>query len=1049
VANKHGWSEFSPILTVLAATAPGAMTAPTLSYSSSGTSIRVAWGAPYDGGSPLTAYSVLIQHGDDPSVYSSEPTYCAGSSLAVRTARWCEIPLATLRAPPFLLTLGQLVYARVAASNVVGAGPYSPLNALSVGVQTEPSAPLVSPALVSVDETRASVSITPLAGLQAGNSPVLYYEVAWDRGLAQAVWSVYTVVSSGTTAITVRGLSSGATYSFKYRALNLHGWSPSYSPVLTITALVVPGQVSPVATSMDGASVLLEWEEPFTGGQGIPVTSYTVRLRDAFGTLAEYPLLCDGAALAVLSSRRCEIPMPAFTAPISTDASGANTGGLGLAQGALIVASVAASNLKGTGAFSALNSAGELAQTPPSAPPAAPWRGPATSESRLDVQWAFLTGPGADGGSPLLSYGLEVDDGAGGPFAAAAGASPETSPYTTNSKEITTAISSGLLYRVRLRAYNVHGWGLYSPVAEILAATLPGAPDEPTVTVVGTGVQISWSSPANPGGLGVPVLAYRVEIRRPDGTFGGEPSSCDGTLASVVSARSCTIPMSTLTSTDPVTGFSFAQGAEIAARVAAANPIGYGPAGPVSVGQTALAEVLPWAPPAAPTRGIGTGEGQIVVEWAAVGAPADGGTPVTSYGLQWDAGTGAFGPELTGEASAYPSTTYTQLAGLLAGGAYRFRYRAANKYGWGPYSAAVTILAADVPAQPAAVAASITDLYVKLSWAAPAARSAPIVEYEVRIRQSDGATFTEEATYCDGSRAAIVAGRYCLVPMATLRAAPYSLPYAALVAAELRARNAVGWSAWSTVNAVGAQIQTEPLATATPSPARGARTDDTRLEVEWAAMTSASATGGSPITAYSLEWDRGDGTGGFEALTGAAGSPYLATRYLRSAGVVAGTTYRFRLRAWNKWGAGGYSPSVGIEASTIPSAMAAPATAMSGTRLRISWVAPAARGNAVSAYTILIGTSSGGWATEPTHCDGAAPEIVAAGWCDIPLPTLRAAPFGLAFDDLVVATVSASNGNGAGPVSPPNTAGARIQTEPEAMAAPLRGPLTSETQLHV
>lgn len=106
MANKHGWSEFSPLLTVLTATAPGAMTAPTVAYSSSGTSVRVAWGAPYSGGSPLTAYSVLLQHGDDPSAFSSELAYCDGSSLVVLTAGWCEIPLTTLRAPPFSLTLG-------------------------------------------------------------------------------------------------------------------------------------------------------------------------------------------------------------------------------------------------------------------------------------------------------------------------------------------------------------------------------------------------------------------------------------------------------------------------------------------------------------------------------------------------------------------------------------------------------------------------------------------------------------------------------------------------------------------------------------------------------------------------------------------------------------------------------------------------------------------------------------------------------------------------------------------------------------------------------
>lgn len=89
------------------------------------------------------------------------------------------------------------------------------------------------------------------------------------------------------------------------------------------------------------------------------------------------------------------------------------------------------------------------------------------------------------------------------------------------------------------------------------------------------------------------------------------------------------------------------------------------------------------------------------------------------------------------------STSHTQAAGVLAGGTYRFRYRAANKYGWGPYSDEVVVQAADIPAQPAAATTTIADHYVRVSWTAPDDRSAAILEYEIRIRQSDGLTFTE------------------------------------------------------------------------------------------------------------------------------------------------------------------------------------------------------------------------------------------------------------------------------------------------------------------
>lgn len=113
-------------------------------------------------------------------------------------------------------------------------------------------------------------------------------------------------------------------------------------------------------------------------------------------------------------------------------------------------------------------------------------------------------------------------------------------------------------------------------------------------------------------------------------------------------------------------------------------------------------------------------------------------------------------------------------------------------------------------------------------------------------------TYAEETVYCEGSLAAVVSSRYCHVPLTSLRAAPYSLVYADLVVAKVRASNAIGWGPYSQPNSVGALVQTEPVTAATPTPARGSRTDDTRVEVVWTAITLAVETGGSPITSYNL-----------------------------------------------------------------------------------------------------------------------------------------------------------------------------------------------------
>ena len=131
--------------------------------------------------------------------------------------------------------------AKVAATNGVGQGAFSTLNVAGVSIQTEPLAPTSSPSLVASDESTATVQIALLSGLAAGNAAVLYYELSWDQGSAQSTWAIYTVVSSATTQVTIDSLTSGATYAFRYRAQNIHGWSSGYSPVLAVIAMKVPG----------------------------------------------------------------------------------------------------------------------------------------------------------------------------------------------------------------------------------------------------------------------------------------------------------------------------------------------------------------------------------------------------------------------------------------------------------------------------------------------------------------------------------------------------------------------------------------------------------------------------------------------------------------------------------------------------------------------------------------------------------------------------------------------------------------------------------------
>jgi hypothetical protein len=83
------------------------------------------------------------------------------------------------------------------------------------------------------------------------------------------------------------------------------------------------------------------------------------------------------------------------------------------------------------------------------------------------------------------------------------------------------------------------------------------------------------------------------------------------------------------------------------------------------------------------------------------------------------------------------------------------------------------------------------------------------------------------------------------------------------------------------------------------------------------------------------------------------------------------------------------------------------------------------------------------------ECDGSAAEVVAALYCDVPVSVLRASPYNLGLQDLVVARVAAYNERGWGATSAANGAGALIETEPNKMNSPGRGASTGVDQLEI
>jgi len=96
-----------------------------------------------------------------------------------------------------------------------------------------------------------------------------------------------------------------------------------------------------------------------------------------------------------------------------------------------------------------------------------------------------------------------------------------------------------------------------------------------------------------------------------------------------------------------------------------------------------------------------TSDTTIRVTYATPTPPVNGGSDLLSYALQMDDGLGGDFVTLVGFSPHSMVTHYTVSAGIVKGRVHRFRYRAKNSVGWGPYSAEASILAATVPSAPA------------------------------------------------------------------------------------------------------------------------------------------------------------------------------------------------------------------------------------------------------------------------------------------------------------------------------------------------------------
>jgi hypothetical protein len=122
--NLIGYSASSIELSIRAAAVPDTPVAPVTTQSLD--DLQVSWTAVYNGGSPLTKYSIWILSTDETPTFYEQLDYCNGVDPIVIDATKCTVPIAVLRASPFNLDWGSSIVAKITAQNVVGTSIESP-----------------------------------------------------------------------------------------------------------------------------------------------------------------------------------------------------------------------------------------------------------------------------------------------------------------------------------------------------------------------------------------------------------------------------------------------------------------------------------------------------------------------------------------------------------------------------------------------------------------------------------------------------------------------------------------------------------------------------------------------------------------------------------------------------------------------------------------------------------------------------------------------------------------------------------------------------------
>ena len=892
---------------------------------------NVTWAEGANHGAPISSTEVRIR-----------PTAGAWVTLAT-------VPGGTTTALIPGLHQGTAYEVSVRSLNAIGASPWTSPSAF-----TTLSLPSV-PVALSLARGSGQLSATWFAPVNSGGLSVTSYTVQSSAdgvtwGTAQTVATLSAVesglVNGETRFVRVAAVTSAGTGPFAV-AVGIPGAAPS-APLL----------VDAVATG-DG-DVLVTWQRPATDG-GLGVTNYRVETSSFGGgpwtavtttsitatvltgltgstyirviavnaagdgipgipgaavtptvnTTAPSGLLADGVDSGVtLSWRAPAVPGTGFDGYLVETSPDGVTWTIATPSAALTAASTSASIAGTNGQLTLIRltpvdstvtpvGSGAITAAVPSTVPGAPTALSVDSAGvgRVSVRW---TAPTSNGGLAVTGYQVETSSD---------GSAWSTAIADTGTSTTAAVLSgvSGTVY-ARVSAINGEGVGLASASAHGVASDVPSTPASVTVDYGDGSISVTWDSPVSEGGAAV--IGYELETSVDGVTWSGTRVSAASTGVSIMSAPH----------TATLTGFT--NGTRVLARVAAVNAAG--------VGAAAYAASVPMTVPAQPvlTSVTGSAAGQLTVDWT---APANGGSPITEYRVEWSA-DGSSWP-LSQRVVAPGSATSADLPGLPQGASVRVRIRAVNIVGAGAASSASagTLVPVQVSA-PTGLMVTPGDGQLAMTWTS----GATVTGWRVET-SANGSTWTT-----------VIANTGSLATTYTVTGLTNGQARFVRVAGI----TAQGLTAWA--SSVGTPI-------AVPSVARSVGATQTGPGESTIVWTAPLNDGGSAINEYRLRISSNGGSTWAPLISvDASARAYVAT------GLVAGTTYTFEVKAVTAFGlsagATAHVTAQGVS-QAVTSLIATPSPGL----VDLAWGAPTdSGGSVITGYRVESSLNGSTWTVQTT-----------------------------------------------------------------------------------